>query len=302
MENAVIRGSEGLTTNRHGKYIFENSINRIKPLIKNIVVERLKNAFYERRNKRKISESVTSLLGPWVANYFHWLSDYLPRIRLLRKYERKTGSRPKILFPKNSQEWMKSSIRLLGVNPKRLYRWNNDLAKFDKLVVTSLPRKRNEEYNPEPNYSTESRKWVRNKILKNVNKTSHNVSRIYISREDASRRRLGNRDEVLKVLKKYGFEKYIMSNLSFVDQVSLFHSADLVVAPHGAGLTNILWSEKVSIIEIFGSEVFPCFFKMSSILGHKYSPAYGRTRGRDIYIDPDYINKKVKCLLACKQN
>jgi hypothetical protein len=62
-----------------------------------------------------------------------------------------------------------------------------------------------------------------------------------------------------------------MENLSFSDKVRLFSQAEIVVAPHGAGLVNtILAPQNLIVIDIFGSYGTPCFLALSKALGFHY--------------------------------
>ena len=50
-------------------------------------------------------------------------------------------------------------------------------------------------------------------------------------------------------------------NLRFVDQVHIFKSASIVIAPHGNGLGNILWMDKGTVlIECFGYQAVSAWF------------------------------------------
>lgn len=58
-------------------------------------------------------------------------------------------------------------------------------------------------------------------------------------------------------LEKLNFVKYVLSELSFRDQVRLFANADIIVDPHGTGLTNLIYSTDVNVVELLTSEVEP---------------------------------------------
>lgn len=49
-----------------------------------------------------------------------------------------------------------------------------------------------------------------------------------------------------------GFVAYTLEDMSFSDQVRLLSQAEMVVAAHGAGLTNIIFSQNLIVIELFG--------------------------------------------------
>ncbi len=63
--------------------------------------------------------------------------------------------------------------------------------------------------------------------------------RIYLDRRGAPSRRLLNETEIISALRRSGFVPIAAERLSLPDQARLFRGAEAIVAPHGAGLTNI---------------------------------------------------------------
>ncbi|MBT3070621.1 glycosyltransferase family 61 protein [Rhodomicrobium sp. Az07] len=105
--------------------------------------------------------------------------------------------------------------------------------------------------------------------------------RLYISRNDARLRRVLNEDDLLPVLKSFGFERVLLGKLPIERQVALFRNAEAVVAPHGAGLAHIAWAKPgAKVRELFpdvdargrrvGNATFN-FWLMSQLIGHDYS-------------------------------
>lgn len=78
------------------------------------------------------------------------------------------------------------------------------------------------------------------------------LRRVYISRSDAAHRRVTNEGELIRALEQRGFASVELSKLSAMDQIGLFRGAEVVVAPHGMGLTHMIMGERISrIIELF---------------------------------------------------
>jgi hypothetical protein len=75
---------------------------------------------------------------------------------------------------------------------------------------------------------------------------------IYISREKARRRRITNEAALWAELEKRGFKKIHLEDLSWSEQIALFERAKVVVAPHGAGLANLVFCPA-------GTRVVECF-------------------------------------------
>ncbi len=73
--------------------------------------------------------------------------------------------------------------------------------------------------------------------------------RIYISRSDPQKntaRKISNEKDLTAMLAKYGFKTLYMENFSFLEQISIMHRAKFIVAPHVAGVTNVMFSKKNS--------------------------------------------------------
>jgi hypothetical protein len=72
--------------------------------------------------------------------------------------------------------------------------------------------------------------------------------RIFISREVAAERQLPMPPSFVRQLLDLGFSIYSLEKMSFVDQIQLFHSAEIVVGPHGAGFAWITFCEPGTLL------------------------------------------------------
>jgi len=86
-------------------------------------------------------------------------------------------------------------------------------------------------------------------------------------------RRLRNEDELMQRIGGFGFRKVSLTGMPVREQIDLFSNASAIVAPHGAGLTNILFSPaSAKIIELMPhTRVWPGFRVISAALGGNYS-------------------------------
>lgn len=91
--------------------------------------------------------------------------------------------------------------------------------------------------------------------------------RLYISRRAGSRS-LEDEAELEERLQAEGFESVCLEQLPIEEQVRLFEGASVVVAPHGAGLSNIVFMTSGSrVIEITTGELYEqCYRRMSAAL------------------------------------
>lgn len=121
---------------------------------------------------------------------------------------------------------------------------------------------------------------------------------IFIKRTGRPLRSLLHHDKILAELIKIrpDVQWCVFDTMSFVDTIKLFSEAKIVVAPHGAGLANIVWaSEGIEVIEI-GSQIEPniCYWHMSELLGnhHKIIISEQDSDGR-FTISPDVFANEV---------
>lgn len=97
--------------------------------------------------------------------------------------------------------------------------------------------------------------------------------KIYLSRNDDLVRRVKNEQDIVSILVEKGFSIPNLSKMSITDQILMFSSATHVIAPHGSGLTNIIYcNSDVRILE-FLPKVYAtnCFSIIAADLGFDYS-------------------------------
>jgi capsular polysaccharide biosynthesis protein len=94
---------------------------------------------------------------------------------------------------------------------------------------------------------------------------------LFISRRDSARRRVVNEEEIARALEGWGFETVVLRDLEIDDQVRLFAAAGVVVAAHGAGLANLVFSTAPTVIELFAEDwVRPDFQALTLFTGGRH--------------------------------
>lgn len=96
--------------------------------------------------------------------------------------------------------------------------------------------------------------------------------KIYISRRLSSRSP-GYEKELEGWLKHHGFQVLFLENMGFASQKNVFAEASIVVAPHGAGLSNLVFSRGgTRVIELFERrKVNQCYERLSAVCGLNYA-------------------------------
>ena len=79
---------------------------------------------------------------------------------------------------------------------------------------------------------------------------------VYITRgQTPNNRRVVNEDEVLATLAPLGFEVVDFDHLTVREQIKTFAELDVLVAPHGAALANLVFSSPGStLLELFPAD------------------------------------------------
>jgi capsular polysaccharide biosynthesis protein len=236
-------------------------------------------------------------------NYFHWMFDVLPRLELLRQsgfeFDKILINRGKY-YRKEYCQYQDESLQLLGIPKDQLIESDSETHLLAKELIVSSPT----------SYTAYVSKsiceFLRKEFLeKGKIPKGSGYERIFISREDASHRPLLNENEVYGVLETYGFKKVQLSTLSFIEKIQLFQSAKVIVSPHGAGLTNIVFCNPAAmVIELFSpTYVVPCFYIISQHLDLSYYGVIGEAvsieESRSNHSDPIFIDiEKLKRKLS----
>jgi capsular polysaccharide biosynthesis protein len=254
-----------------------------------------------------IIEGTAAVLTSAKANiYFHWMTDLLPRIELLRRSGIALDGIDTFIVNSYNSPFQKETLTTLGIPPSKIVESSkNQHIKADKLIAPSLPSLPG---NPPLWVCDFLREEFLNTslaatVLPSVNKLEH----IYISRANASYRRVLNEADVADFLNKLGFHCVVLESLTVAEQAALFHSAKVIVAPHGAGLTNTVFCQPgTKIIEFFSPKyVNVCYWSLANqvnldyyyLLGEGQNPPEGvdpHLSGDDIFVNVDSLSKILK--------
>lgn len=85
--------------------------------------------------------------------------------------------------------------------------------------------------------------FLRQKVLAALPPRRGPRRRLFIDRSDADTRRIANLDELARTFADFGLEPVRLSWLSFAEQAQLFRDAELVIANHGAALSNLVFCD-----------------------------------------------------------
>ncbi len=198
----------------------------------------------------------TWLLERVYNNYSHWLTAHLPKFLLMQERD-ELGH---VLLPAKRPAFVDDSLRMFGIDPDSFQTFDvGTTVEVEELTLVESDRFR-------PELLRLPREKLRTK------EETRPGRRIFISRNRARRRRLLNEDEVWPLFQDSGFERVWMEEMSFSEQVALMQETTVLAAPHGAGLTNMMFCrEGTHVIEMADlSFPNPNFYATAAALGHHY--------------------------------
>ncbi|MFH1868879.1 MAG: glycosyltransferase family 61 protein [Candidatus Omnitrophota bacterium] len=225
--------------------------------------------------------------GVMNASYYHWVTERLMLLEGVEHYSKLTKRKPLLIVPSHLMPWHVESLKVMGYELKDCVEWKFTRARVKRLVIPSVRRYSEQKDLTHHCISPSACKWFRHKILSNLPAESEaeNYSRrIFVSRRKAPARRILNEAKLMELLRPMGFVSYMLEDMSFTQQARLFSSAEIVIAPHGAGLTNILFSNNISIVELFPKDYdSPSYFCISRIFGFNYGLLICKIRDKKYY-------------------
>ena len=217
-----------------------------------------------------VDGNVAFLSARWGgAAYFHWMFDVMTRFDLLQR-SGLIETIDKFVVNASDSSYQAETLEILGIPQDKLLESRCNLhITADQLIVPSIS------YDGAGAVSKWKCEYLKQAFLNEQQAVNTDYSeRIYISRQQASYRRIVNDEEVIKYLEKLGFRSVKLETMSVAEQASCLAAAKVVVAPHGGGLTNLVFcSPGTKVIEIFSPIYVPhCYWMISNLcnLEHYY--------------------------------
>jgi len=239
------------------------------------------------------------LADPDVNHTFLGVVGYLTQNQGVKEQTEVTTWVPTRMCPPIPPAWLYDALDVLGY-ADQVVEWTSGRARVDELVVPTGAYD-SAHLVDSPRFRSPARlRWLRSQVTAAATLSEFNdhSKYVYISRADATIRQVHNESSVLAALPSE-FRSYTLSDLSLREQIGLFANAEMVVAPHGAGLTNMLWGTDLTVIELWGVKDTAVFFEMSTGLEHTHSRLECVTNGKELCVDIDDLVDRIDRLRGC---
>ena len=234
---------------------------------------------YALRRPRAVENEVLWIIDDWSKGYFHWLTDALTRLYVMR--DRMDDFVLLLPWSYQSLDFVQGSLKAFGIKSIEFI-GKDEVLKCRRLFMPTHTA-------PSGHYNDNIIRAVRAILLQSYGDAANRGEgeRVYISRGRARKRRILNEGEVSDVLAEFGFQTIYAEDLTFEQQVQICSRARYLLSNHGAGLTNMLFmGEGSSVMELrhYSDCINNCYFTLSSALNLNYF--YQTCRSGDSVTNP----------------
>ncbi|KAI9133966.1 DUF563 domain-containing protein [Acaryochloris sp. CCMEE 5410] len=270
LEDVLVEPGNGIVLTSSRKVIAESMYPQMDDIT--IYGALLNKSFIRRRLFEEPVQEISGYASIYQGlpnGYYHKFIDLVPRCSLLSQPEYADIDNIQLLYsdPVSETETLlvpkliPDNVTLTKLEPSQLYR-------VEKLILPTFLTQFGSGYLPQA-YIQQLRQAIFPKRPSTRNK------RIYISRAQSAKglkkRHIVNEAELIAALKPLGFEIYELEDFSLEEKVELFYDAEIVVGAYGGGITHVLFSESVKILELqVMAKTQTYYYYLAKALGHDY--------------------------------
>jgi hypothetical protein len=206
------------------------------------------------------------LHSPWSHNnYYHFLIDLLPRLGLFLSRPPSDGPSPKIVTTVTLQGYRAEVLARTGapIVCQPAEPWLHLCA--PELYVVALART-NQDVSPKALH------YLRQLFAPELRAAPERTRRLLVLRGHQAKRPLLNEEALAEALAARGYEPVRLETLTVAEQAQRFAAAEVVVAQHGAGLTNVAFCRPgTTVIELFSQQWFlPMHARITARIGGRH--------------------------------
>ena len=216
----------------------------------------------------------TFLLGYGVyENYFNWILRYASRVAMYQAMPQPC----RLVVPAPVKPYVAETLEFLGV-PRDQVEYLDEPLAFERLTLMSPFAIGRYELSP---------------LIVSTLRGHPNVTglprgprrRLYIPRRNVRMRTVVNQAAVESALRRLDFEIFDNAEYSVREQAQAFRDAAIIVAPHGAGLANIVWCDAgTPVIELVPEgydQGVTSYRSLADLFGLRYAQLFAREAAPD---------------------
>jgi len=229
----------------------------------------------------------------WNQSYFHWHRNLLTHIAVLQELGLDDVN---VIVSDQVPEYKVQSLLGLGVLRHKIVPWSRVAGTHVENLVFLTNLDRQSPPYPGDLVKPSALRTLASKLLEaRPADDSGEKAKLYVKRGHGTQRSVLNETEVLDMLLAEGFRAVDPGAMSYWEQVSLFENASQVIAPHGAALTNIMFSTRPKLLEFApaGHGARPDYFQFAAAVGGHYTMCVlpSENDQNDITIPPEVVRR-----------
>lgn len=195
-------------------------------------------------------------------NFYHWMIDILPRLEALER----AGVRPDKYLVDGYRPFQRQSLQALGISQDRIIQPHDHLL-LEPSKLYTITR-------DNPDGRRRVGPWLARALHAHGGQASTEVApkKVLIQRSRQCSRRIHNQDQLASELHRRGFVARELEQLTLEEQAHVFSEAEVIVALHGAGLSNTVFAPPhATIVELMPrGRVNFSYPLLSQSLGHQH--------------------------------
>jgi len=233
------------------------------------------------------------------SNYYHWMVDVLPRLILAKDLGLKDFDQRKIILHKKEKAYEIEALQLLGIPVSNIIR----LSPFETVSVEDM-------IVPDfyLSFSEKPFPWWKKKLIDEFKQVviaaeePKTLKKIYCLRGKQKTRQLIGEEHLISILKEKGFVILDPAKMTLKEQIGSLAGAEVVIALHGAALTNIIFCAKgTRIIELRSThypqeyfsgiaKTYDLLFETVSIPPHRKRESQNLANEENLFLTEESIN------------
>jgi capsular polysaccharide biosynthesis protein len=233
-------------------------------------------------------------------NYFHLLTQIVPAIA---GYQEEPDFRDGVLLLGAQTPILRRALELAGVGVPEIVVLRT-MPPIDIVDLTFSSILTTDGENP----SLLSRLVFDRMIESTTRPPGGFATMIYVWRADSKMRPMRNEAELVERLIRHGVEPVVLSGLSLDEQIAVFRNARLIIGPHGAGLTNLVFGTPGAVVyELLPDHYLnPCVNRLAQLRGlhywcdvHRAEPRLGLWYHHTPWtVDIDRVERRLREILS----
>jgi capsular polysaccharide biosynthesis protein len=221
--------------------------------------------------------------------YYHWMFDILPRLQLLKTAGFDSSSIDHYILDYRDIPFQREALATLDIPLKKICRANDHFGfhiRAERLIVPSLPSRLDE-------VAAFACRFLRETFL-NEHTCSSYGERIYLKR--SGKRSITNELEIEDYLQEQGFETILCEQYTIAQQAVIFNNARIIVGPHGAAFSNVVFCKPgTKVLEFFSPRwINPCYWTICNHIKATYYYLVGEGTPPDAKSDAEGTNAVIE--------